>query len=244
MKLKVKKSSGFTLAEVLITLGLIGVVAAITLPALIQNNKNKEVEARLKKIYSIMNQAILMSEKDNGPKEYWSFCDFGEDTNTENTSSCRQHFDKYILPYIKYTKTEEFTAAGRYNLAIYFSDGSVLIGKMHPSLVDYYFYPNGKNFKKDEFMTVSDDGTETRKMCGTTFFAFEFSPILNDKNSKFHYRKGFEPYKRALNELTVEELTGSNVNACTKNANYKVWCTALIQLNGWKIPNDYPFKVK
>ena len=141
-------------------------------------------------------------------------------------------------------KTEEFTAAGRYNLAIYFSDGSVLIGKMHPSLVDYYFYPNGKNFKKDEFMTVSDDGTETRKMCGTTFFAFEFSPILNDKNSKFHYRKGFEPYKRALNELTVEELTGSNVNACTPGANYKVWCTALIQLNGWKIPNDYPFKVK
>ena len=55
------KNNAFTLAEVLITLGIIGVVAAMTLPTLIQNNKNKEVEARLKKVYSVMNQAILMS---------------------------------------------------------------------------------------------------------------------------------------------------------------------------------------
>ncbi len=243
MKLKVK-ISGFTIAELLITLGIIGIVAAITLPTLIQNNKNKEVETKLRKIYSIMNQAILISEKDNGPKEYWSYCDFGELTNMENPSECKQHFDKYILPYIKYAKTEEFTTAGRYNIAIYFSDGSVLIGKMHPNLVDYYYYPNGKNFKKDEFIKVNDDGTHVREMCGTTFFAFEFSPILNDTNSKFHYRKAFEPYKRDIKELTVEELTGNNQYACKKNANYKLWCTALIQLNGWKIPKDYPFKVK
>lgn len=95
---------GFTLAEVLITLGIIGIVASLTLPALIQNNKNKEVEAKLKKIYSAMNQAILLSEKDNGAKEYWQYCNFGEDSNMENTSDRRQHFEKYILPYIKYTK--------------------------------------------------------------------------------------------------------------------------------------------
>lgn len=42
---------GFTLAEVLITLGIIGVVAALTLPALIQNHKKSETTARLKKIF-------------------------------------------------------------------------------------------------------------------------------------------------------------------------------------------------
>ena len=36
------KIFGFTLAEVLITLGIIGVVAAMTIPGLIQNSKNKE----------------------------------------------------------------------------------------------------------------------------------------------------------------------------------------------------------
>lgn len=39
----------FTMAEVLITLGIIGIVAAMTLPALIKNHQRKETEARLKK---------------------------------------------------------------------------------------------------------------------------------------------------------------------------------------------------
>ncbi|MFQ8625733.1 MAG: type II secretion system protein [Candidatus Gastranaerophilaceae bacterium] len=41
---------GFTLAEVLITLGIIGVVAALTLPAVITNTQNKERQEALKKL--------------------------------------------------------------------------------------------------------------------------------------------------------------------------------------------------
>lgn len=52
------KSFGFTLAEVLITLGIIGVVAAMTLPAVINNTKNKELETAFKKSYSQLGQAI------------------------------------------------------------------------------------------------------------------------------------------------------------------------------------------
>ena len=51
---KAKNKLAFTLAEVLITLGIIGIVAALTLPVLIQVNKNKEVETKLKKIYSVL----------------------------------------------------------------------------------------------------------------------------------------------------------------------------------------------
>ena len=65
------KIQGFTLAEVLITLGIIGVVAALTLPALIQKNNNKVVETRLKKFYSAINQAIMLAENDYGDKKIW-----------------------------------------------------------------------------------------------------------------------------------------------------------------------------
>ena len=43
-----KRKNGFTLAEVLITIGIIGIVAAMTLPAVIGNYKKQEVVSRLK----------------------------------------------------------------------------------------------------------------------------------------------------------------------------------------------------
>ncbi len=55
MKGQVMKN-GFTLAEVLITLGIIGVIAAMTVPTLIENTRNKEFQVRLKKAYSEWNQ--------------------------------------------------------------------------------------------------------------------------------------------------------------------------------------------
>ena len=54
------KYSGFTLAEVLITLGIIGIVAAMTLPSVINNSRNKQLEAGLKKAYSVIGQALDM----------------------------------------------------------------------------------------------------------------------------------------------------------------------------------------
>lgn len=66
MKLKANFNFAFTLAEVLITLGIIGIVAALTLPSLINNNKAKALEAGLKKGTSAINQALLRYENDNG----------------------------------------------------------------------------------------------------------------------------------------------------------------------------------
>ena len=54
------KHKGFTMAEVLITLGSIGVVAAMTLPTLINNNRNKALETGLKRSYSVLSQALDM----------------------------------------------------------------------------------------------------------------------------------------------------------------------------------------
>ena len=51
---------GFTLAEVLITLGIIGTVAAMTLPALNTKIRQKIYSARLKTFYSTMRQGILL----------------------------------------------------------------------------------------------------------------------------------------------------------------------------------------
>ena len=57
-----KKRSGFTLAEVLITLGIIGVVAAMTIPTLIQNTNSVRFATQFKKSISTLSQAALMSQ--------------------------------------------------------------------------------------------------------------------------------------------------------------------------------------
>ena len=54
------KKFGFTLAEVLITLGIIGVVAAMTIPTLISNTNSAKFKSQYKKTLSTLNQAALM----------------------------------------------------------------------------------------------------------------------------------------------------------------------------------------
>ena len=65
--------SGFTLAEVLITLGIIGVVAAVTMPTLVANHREKATVAKLKKSYSVLNQAYLRAINEHGNIEDWGF---------------------------------------------------------------------------------------------------------------------------------------------------------------------------
>jgi len=63
-KFKIFKS-GFTLAEVLITIVIIGVIAAMTIPTLINNTKKQEFVAGLKKANSTLQQALLNMSRNN-----------------------------------------------------------------------------------------------------------------------------------------------------------------------------------
>lgn len=66
MKTKLTVLYGFTMAEVLITLGIIGVVAAMTLPAIINETRNKELEVQFKKVYSELNQIAQLFKNEKG----------------------------------------------------------------------------------------------------------------------------------------------------------------------------------
>lgn len=82
----------FTLAEVLITLGIIGVVAAMTMPSLIQNYQEKATVTKLKKFYSLVSQAYVSILNDEG----------GSDTlQAGDDLEMMEKFGKYL----KYQKT-------------------------------------------------------------------------------------------------------------------------------------------
>lgn len=61
----------FTLAEVLITLGIIGVVAAMTIPVISQRIYEKQTVTKLVQFQSIMSRALKMAEEEYGEVEGW-----------------------------------------------------------------------------------------------------------------------------------------------------------------------------
>ena len=58
------KKFGFTLAEVLVTLGIIGVVASLTMPTLIQNHQYKTYSTGIQKVYTELSQALIRKIND------------------------------------------------------------------------------------------------------------------------------------------------------------------------------------
>ena len=66
--LEMKK--GFTLAEVLVTLGIIGVVSAMTVPTLMQNYQRKSYVTQLHKVYNELQQALLQYQTDRNALNY------------------------------------------------------------------------------------------------------------------------------------------------------------------------------
>jgi len=72
LKKLLKCRLAFTLVEILIILGIIGVVAGLTLPELIQRQQEIATVSRLKKVYSTLSQAYTIAVQENGTPENWN----------------------------------------------------------------------------------------------------------------------------------------------------------------------------
>lgn len=133
-----QQTNAFTLAEVLITLGIIGVIAAMTLPSLIANKEKKELHTALLKNYSVLQQALLQMSKDFGEqvtpythnhmdfadnfKNYLNFIKYcsnqgciGRETNPDDNSN-----QNFIKNYKTYNKSKNVST-------VYFDDGQIVL---------------------------------------------------------------------------------------------------------------------
>ena len=85
---------GFTLAETLITIGIIGIVAAMTIPTLMTKLKNDRESAILKEDYSILQQMMKIANEEGAMANI---------VKGNNMDEMKEWFDTYFLPYIKTT---------------------------------------------------------------------------------------------------------------------------------------------
>lgn len=92
-----KNKRAFTLAEVLITLGIIGVVAAMTLPSVINKYKIKQLETAFKRSNSLITNALNLTAEEfgyNNFKELNSICGNISKNDSENISNCMSQNNK------------------------------------------------------------------------------------------------------------------------------------------------------
>ena len=87
--------NAFTLAEVLITLVIIGVIAAITVPTLMNKIRNDDLVQKFKKSYSVLAQAFALAQAENGPLDTWDW---------SSMESGHNNVKNYIIPKMQVQK--------------------------------------------------------------------------------------------------------------------------------------------
>lgn len=233
-----KKKPAFTLAEVLITLGIIGIVAAMTIPSLMSAYRKKVIEVRLVKFYTTINQAIKLAEYDYGEMEGWDELGSGfeKDENGNNTQNAKAlpWINKYLVPYIK-SDVKKVVTNSNGCVQVYFPDGSLVA----ITGTGWYFFPNASDYREVE----KNDKISIDARQGIKSFGFYFSNGDCNSLACKYVPKGVQPYKWGW-DGTKEMLTTKSDIGCRKDATHTpAYCTALIQMNNWKFPSDYPFKI-
>lgn len=99
--MKKKSFIAFTLAEVLITLGIIGIVAALTIPTLVKNYQKIVLESQFKKAVAVLNEAVKLWQlnEDNIWETYY-------DNSDRKGQALRASFVKYLKGDIVETPRE------------------------------------------------------------------------------------------------------------------------------------------
>lgn len=152
------KKNGFTLAEVLITLAIIGVVATLTLPALMTNTAEQQAKTALKKGINTLTEAAQMNQSIAG-------FDYASLTSSDTEDSEAQSLygllaTRASLDYqkngtakdrLESHQGESANAAAETNFVVFFRDGSAL---MYPSALVSTDKPTAPG-------TGSQDGTKT-----------------------------------------------------------------------------------
>ena len=227
----VKKLKALTLAEVLITLGIIGIVAAMTMPVLTEKVNHIISVNKLKKMYSTLSQAMLYTIAKDGDYSALGISD-------HDTQSIFNWYNYSLKPHLKITKecleksgcwaaTTKTLNGGTpgwhrpgiglgYNVMIFTTVDGYSVD------IDGYSRNNrtfGVNMKNDYVAVYVDiNGLKKPNVIGKDIYVFVFS------------EKGFIPAGR--------DLTDAQVNADCSASGKGYFCFEKIVRNGWEIDKE------
>lgn len=259
---KFVKRCAFTLAEVLITLGIIGVVAAMTIPTLVKNYEKTQAESQLRKTYSQLSQFFKLLMADEGCNELMctTLFDSGITDAEWQTKS-----DEIVRKYLKVVKscitadtscdetikafkgtatyTTQFAAAAKVSVFI-LADGTMF--RMSRGTCAATTYPDISKIKNScSWILVDINAQRAPNVFGKDVFGFGSlaQDGINYPDTSAEWAKSlagdnWESYanywRNASNQCGAPDQTIAQTAASTINGQN---CLARIMENNWKI--DY-----
>lgn len=220
------------MAEVLITLGIIGVVAALTMPVLMANYRKNVALNKLKKAYTEISQAFKMAELEHGPCEYW---DYG---TAFDGDSAVNFMNTYLVPYMNVVKNcgkgtgcwngDAYSLSGVKNTS--YGDSSTKNAKIVVNSGYSIGITSGGHYVNVQISLNGPSGAQKAVMGKDLFFA----SLGQAKPCRFGVGT----------DMFEEQDFFNGAYACAKNAGSGAGmnCLGLIIHDGWKIRKDYPAK--
>ena len=210
----------------------------MTLPALINDYQKKQTVSQLKKAYSVISQALVASQYDNGNMTEWNLNDIGAvGDGYENVIP--DMIKKYFIPYLNVRfdcglecerqrnvkryrlNGEEWNWRNYFYYVVYLADGMIVA----------FMIDNSEGVWRIVYMYVDINGDKKPNISGRDIFTLSFASTTNKIN--------FAGVGHARNYL----LSSNSRNVCSKTGgSYSGdYCGAVIQYDNWEIKDDYPW---
>lgn len=239
----------FTLAEVLITLGVIGVVAAMTIPILMKNYEKKEYVTALKKAYSEMNQVLQQMAVDgetigNIGQYFGSTTSAGakiasyykviKNCGTTTGEECFAKFDNNYDGSANSTTIWANNVNDRYKFVSADGMSFAILSWNSSCTSNYSFVPNGPTAKTCGYVYIDVNGSKKPNCWGRDVFTFL---ITSNATPMLYPHGGF--YLSFGNVGTTTDggdyywnYQGTR-NRCSPTSREGTYCPARIMEKGW-----------
>ena len=230
--------SAFTLAEVLITLGIIGVVAAMTMPGMIVKHQKQLASKRLELSYAILSQAISHAQVEHGDISSWGFISttLKDPDNPTQRDELILKFVNYIKPYLKLSSEPELSYVYKKGYPSFYKSKSgldfsipyVCILELANGITFFVDINGDSSVYSTPIIYVDINAKQGPNIQGRDLFAFLFDGAKDMKLKPWGYQFDIIDLKNRCSDNSTNNLENFS-------------CTALIMKNGWEITDDYPW---
>ena len=215
-------NNAFTLAEVLITLGIIGIVAALTIPNLLAKYNRMVTANRLAKVYSTISNGIKLSENDNGPMKEWP-----NGAEMEMESYWNTYWKPYFIGAELCANTDECGFPRSFNNHKWVGDANWTVSSGNSRIL-FRLVDGTIVFLPRNTTALNPDGSLRP--------AYVNLLVIDINGPKLPNESGKDTFMFMRN--TNSGITPYSGGDCKTSP---IYCAELIMQNNWKIPDDYPW---